>query len=328
MENRVYSRIIGTGSAVPPKVLTNHDLEKIVDTSDQWIVERTGISERHVTDEATAASDLAIEASKKALDMAGITAEEVDLILVATVTPDMFFPSTGCVLHKALTSKPIPAFDLSAACSGYIYGLSIADAYIRSGMARTVLLVGTDTLCKMLDWTDRNSCVLFGDGAGATVLRADSTPGVLKVNISADGTYGDLLQLPGGGSRNPCSQKMLDEGLQYVRIKGREVYKTAVRVMSQSVEEILKELNLTGDDLDLFIPHQANLRIIEAVAAKLNYPMEKTIVNIDRYGNTTAATIPIAIDEVVRDGRMKKGDTMAMVAFGGGFTWGASVLKY
>jgi len=323
-----YTRIIGTGSAVPEKVLTNNDLEKIVDTSDQWIRERTGIGERRITDDATATSDLAIEASKKALESAGISAEELDLILVGTVTPDMAFPSTGCIVQEALTSKPVPAMDISAACSGYIYILSIADAYIRSGMAETILVIGADTLSKFLDWTDRNSCVLFGDGAGATVLRKSSEPGVLKTTLGADGTYGDLLRIPAGGSRMPITQEVIDQGLHHVDIKGREVFKTAVRVMTQSTQEVMEDCGLTTADIDIFIPHQANMRIMEAVIKRLDVPLEKTLVNVDKYGNTTAATIPLALDEAVRNGTIKEGTLVAMVAFGGGFTWGAAALKF
>lgn len=326
--DKIYARIIGTGSAVPEKVVTNKDLEMTLETSDQWIRERTGIQERRISDEATCSSDLAIQAAKNALDNAGITAEELDLILVGTVTPDMFFPSTGCIVQTTLTDKPIPAFDFSAACSGYIYGLSLANAYITSGMAKTVMLIGVDTLTKFLDWDDRNSCVLFGDGAGATILTADSDPGIYEVDISADGTYGDLLIIPGGGSKNPCSQKMLDEKLQYVRIKGREVFKTAVRVMAQSTEKIVEKAGFKMDDVDVFIPHQANLRIMDAVGKKIGIPAEKTLVNVNKYGNTTAATIPLAMDEAAREGRLKKGDLVAMVAFGGGFTWGAVALRF
>ena len=326
--SEIYARIVGTGSAVPDQVLTNEDLEKLVDTSDQWIRERTGISERRVADESTASSDLAIEAGRKALESAGIKPEELDLILVATVSPDMFFPSTGCLVQRALTREPIAAYDLSAACSGYIYALSAANAYIKSGMATKILVIGVDTLCKFVNWSDRNSCVLFGDGAGATVVVADKTPGVLRVDMASDGTYGELLIIPGGGSRRPCSEEVLKNDLQYIDIQGREVFKTAVRLMTKSVQNLLQECNLTVEDVDVLIPHQANLRIIEAVVKRVKVPIAKTLINVDRFGNTAAATIPIALDEAVRDGRVKRDDLIVMVSFGGGFTWGSAALHF
>lgn len=324
------ARIVGTGSYAPAKVLTNADLEKLVDTSDEWIRSRTGISERRMTTEAEATSDLAYQAALRALAAANADTADLDMILVATVTPDMFFPSTACVLQDRLEARRAAAMDLSAACSGFVYGLAVADGLLRLGTMRTVLLVGAETLTKIVNWRDRNTCVLFGDGAGAVVLRAcEGDRGILSTHLFADGTKGPQLIMPGGGSRHPISQRLLDEGLAAIRMgNGNEVFKVAVRAMEDAALVALKHNSLDLGDVDLLIPHQANLRIINAVGQRLGLCQDKVCVNIQKYGNTSAASIPLALDEAVQAGRVKAGDLLLLCAFGGGLTWGSALIRW
>lgn len=325
----IRSRIIGVGSYVPKKVLTNHDLEKMVDTSNEWILDRTGIRERRIASEDEATSDLAFKASQVALRDAGIKPVDLDFIIVATVTPDMLFPSSACLVQQKLGVGGIFAFDISAACSGFVYALSVADQYIKSGLYRTGLVIGAEVFSRLVDWTDRSTCVLFGDGAGAAVLQADNgARGIISTHLHSDGTLWDLLYVPGGGSRNPPSEGMLQNRLQYIKMRGNETFKVAVNTLSESIREVLKYNGLTSDDIKLFIPHQANLRIIQAVGKKLHIPIERFKVNLDIYGNTSAASIPIALYEAVKDGRVGDGDYILMGAFGGGLTWGAALIKW
>ena len=322
-------RLLGTGSYAPPKVLTNFDLEKMVDTSDEWIRARTGISERRIAEDGVASSDLAFEASKLALEDAGLKPADLDMIMVGTVTPDRLFPSTATTLQQKLGAGKIPAFDLSAACSGFIYGLSLSSGLILTGAASHILVIGVECLSKITDWTDRNTCVLFGDGAGAAVVGpTDEDRGILGIQLASDGSLGDLLEMPAGGSLLPASEETVRQRLHYTRMKGNDVFKNAVRAMS---EVCLKTLEIAGkraSELDLLIPHQANLRIMEATAKRIGVPREKVFVNVDRYGNTSAASVPIGIDEARRSGQLSDGDLLEIVAFGGGFTWGASVIKW
>jgi 3-oxoacyl-[acyl-carrier-protein] synthase-3 len=324
------ARIVGTGSYAPAKVLTNADLEKLVDTSDEWIRSRTGISERRMTTEAEATSDLAYQAALRALAAANADAADLDMILVATVTPDMFFPSTACVLQDRLEARRAAAMDLSAACSGFVYGLAVADGLLRLGTMRTVLLVGAETLTKIVNFRDRNTCVLFGDGAGAVVLRAcEGDRGILSTHLFADGAKGPQLIMPGGGSRHPISQRLLDEGLAAIRMgNGNEVFKVAVRAMEDAALIALKHNSLDLGDVDLLIPHQANLRIINAVGQRLGLCQDKVCINIQKYGNTSAASIPLALDEAVQAGRVKAGDLLLLCAFGGGLTWGSALIRW
>ena len=325
----IRSRIIGLGSYVPEKVLTNYDLEKMVDTSHEWILDRTGISERRIASEEEATSDLAYLASQVAIQDAGIKPEDLDFIIVATVTPDMLFPSSACFVQQKLGVQGIFAFDISAACSGFIYALSVADQYIKSGIYRTGLVVGADAFSKVVDWTDRNTCILFGDGAGAAVLQADSgDSGIISTHLYSDGALWDLLYVPGGGSRNPTSEAMLGNRLQYIKMRGNETFKVAVNTLSEVIKEALKCNGLTPDDIKLFIPHQANLRIIQAISKKLNIPMERFKINLDSYGNTSAASVPIALYETIREGKIEKGDYILLAAFGAGLTWGAALIKW
>ncbi len=322
-------KILGTGKYVPERVLTNEDLEKMVDTNDEWITTRTGIKERRIAAEDQASSDLAYEASLKALDAAGITAEEIDLIIVATITPDMFFPSTACILQDKLGAKKAAAFDLSAACSGFIYGLANAVNFIASGIYKYALVVGSECLSKITDYTDRNTCILFGDGAGAVVLGpGEEGKGFLSFELGADGSGGELLKLKGGGSRHPSSQETIDQKMHYIDMNGREVFKFAVKVMNSAAEEALKKAGLDKSDVDLLVPHQANIRIIQSSLNRLQLSEDKCIINLDKYGNVSAASIPIALAEAVEQNKINDGDVVVLVGFGGGLTWGASVLKW
>ena len=328
-QGRTRARILGTGCYVPEKILTNADLERIVETTDEWITTRTGIKERHVAAPDQASSDLAYEAAVRALDAAGVKATELDLIVVATVTPDTFFPSTGCRIQDRLGAPQAAAFDLSAACSGFVFGLHLLRGMVESGAAKRVLLVGVETLTKITDYTDRGTCVLFGDGAGAVVLGPDSSgQGILSSRIGSAGQYGDMLCMPGGGSRHPATCETVKNRLHYLHMKGNEVFKLAVRGMEEVSRGVMEDAHLTPDDMTLLIPHQANIRMITATADRLGVPMEKVFVNIHKYGNTSSASVPIALDEAVRSGRVKSGDILALVAFGGGLTWGATALRW
>jgi 3-oxoacyl-[acyl-carrier-protein] synthase-3 len=327
-----FSAIVGTGSYVPEKVLTNFDLEKMVDTSDEWIQRRTGIIERRIADENMAASDLGIQASKKAIKDAGIDPLEIDLIIAATITPDMFFPSTACFIQRGIGTKNAGAFDLSATCSGFCYGLAVADGLVKSGIHKTVLVVATDILSKVTDWTDRTTCVLFGDAAGAAIIQpTDEEKGILASYLGADGENGaaniELLSLPAGGSRYPSSHKTVDKRMHYIRMNGQEVFKLGVRIMYEAAKEVLRRAELTIDDVDLFIPHQANIRIMEAVSERLGISSEKVCVNVHKYGNTSATTVIVALDEAIREGRVGPGDIILFSTFGGGLTWGGTVIK-
>ncbi|MCG8464072.1 MAG: ketoacyl-ACP synthase III [Xanthomonadales bacterium] len=324
--SKTYARIIGTGSYLPEKVMTNHELEQIVDTTDAWIQERTGIRERRIAAEGQTTADLAEQAARIALKEAGVAPEEVDLLILGTTTPDIVFPSTACLLQHRLGCGDCAAFDVNAACSGFIYGLSIANQYIQAGTAKTVLVIGAETLSRMLDWNDRSTCVLFGDGAGAVVLRADQTPGILSTHIHANGAYADLLGADVGVSRG-FKENEKNAGLR-VHMRGNEVFKVAVRTLGRIVDETLKANDMTQSQIDWLIPHQANLRIIQATAKKLSMPMERVIVTVDKHGNTSAASVPLALDEAVRGGSVKPGEHLLLEAFGGGFTWGSALVRY
>ena len=320
--------IIGIGSYLPEQVLTNADLEKIVDTTDEWRTQRTGIKERHIADKNQATSDLAIKAAKRAIKKAKISPEEIDAIIVGTVTPDMFFPSTACFVQAGVGASNAAAFDISAACSGFIYGIGIARDFIRSGTYKTVMVIGAETLSKITDRQDRNICVLLGDGAGAVILRkTNSNSEIMSVHLGADGSYHDLLFIPGGGSRNPATHKTVDDRLHYMKMEGNKVFKLAVKSMVDSATKAIQLAGIKCEDIKLFIPHQANIRIIEAVAKQMNVPMEKVFLNIQKYGNTSAATTPIALEEAIYENKVKKGDIVLLVAFGGGLTWAATVIK-
>ncbi|MEK3982455.1 beta-ketoacyl-ACP synthase III [Paenibacillus sp. FSL K6-3166] len=319
--------VIGTGKYVPEKILTNSDLEKIVETNDEWIVSRTGIRERHIAAPHEATSDLAYEAALKALDSAGMKAEDLDLIIIATVTPDSAFPSTACILQDKLGAKGAAAFDLSAACSGFVYSLATAVGFIQNGMYNNALIIGADTLSRITDYTDRNTCVLFGDGAGAVIIgEVPEGRGFQSFDLGAEGSGGNLLKLEAGGSRLPASQQTVEDKKHFIYMNGREVFKFAVRVMGSATERVLTKAGLGKEDIDLFVPHQANIRIIQSAMQRLDLPPEKCVINVDKYANTSAASIPLALVEAAEEGRMKEGDTVLMVGFGGGLTWGASVL--
>jgi 3-oxoacyl-[acyl-carrier-protein] synthase-3 len=328
MNRKLGVKILGTGSYFPNKVLTNIDLEKIVDTSDEWISTRTGIKERRLSEKNESTSDLAYRASIEALKVASVLPNQIDLILVATITPDMFFPSTACFLQKKLNITSIPAFDLSAACSGFIYGITMAKAFIESGLYRTVLLVGAEELSKITDWTDRNTCVLFGDGAGAMVLSASSEDDdVLSTFLGADGLYSDLLFMPAGGTVNPATLDTVNEKLHTIKMQGKDVFKAAVPKMARAAERAIELSGKKLEDINLFIPHQANMRIIKAVAKKIGISMDRVFVNIHKTGNISSATTITALDEAIKIGKLQKGDLVELVAFGGGFTWGATVIR-
>ena len=319
----MYSKIIGTGSYLPAKVLTNFDLEKLVETSHDWIVSRSGIHERHVAAEDELTSDLALQASLRAIEAAGISANEIDLVIVATTTPDQVFPSTACILQDKLGIKNRgPAFDMQAVCGGFVYALNTADLYIRGGQAKTALVAGAEVLSRILDWNDRTTCVLFGDGAGAVVLRASDTPGIVASKLHADGSHRGMLKAD-GSLRNGEVQ-----GEPFIKMDGQAVFKFAVKVLSEVVEEVLEENHLSGSDISWLVPHQANIRIMEATAKKLGLSMDKVIVTVATHGNTSAASIPLALDTAVRDGRIKAGQNILLEAVGGGFTWGAVLIRW
>ncbi len=323
------SKITGTGSYVPEKVLDNSDLEKKVDTSDEWITERTGIRQRRIARDRQTNSDLCLEASRQALHAAGVKPREIDLIIVATMSGDMPMPSTASILQRKLGAPNAGAFDLNAACSGFLYGLSVADKFIRTGASRKLLLVGAELNSRFLDWKDRTTCVLFGDGAGAVVLEPTrGRSGILSTHLYSDGTLWDFICLPGGGSENPPSLKTVREGMHFIKMKGNETFKVAVRTLEKLVLSTLKANNVEPSELAMLIPHQANLRIISATARRLRLPMDRVAVNLDRYGNTSSASIPIALDEVARAGRLKKGDYVLLEAFGAGLTWASALIKW
>ena len=332
-EGIATSYIAGTGSFVPPRILSNQDLERMVETSDEWITTRTGIKERRIAEPGLAASDLAFEAASKALASAEMTADELDLIIVGTVTPDRLFPSCACSLQARLQANNAAAFDISAACSGFIYALDVARSMIAAGTAGkrgNVLVVGVEVLSRIVDYTDRSTCVLFGDAAGAVILKPSSDPrrGILSIAIGSDGASGDLLCMPAGGSRLPASHETIEKHLHVLKMTGNEVFKIAIRGMEGIAREALDLAGVSIDELALLIPHQANLRMIDATARRLEIPQEKVLVNIQRYGNTSSASIPLGLDEAVRAGRVKRGDPIIMVAFGGGLTWGAAVVRW
>lgn len=333
MSSPCVSSIIGTGSYMPEKILTNDDLSKIVDTSDEWITTRTGIKERRIAAENQATSDLATKAAERAMDSAGVKPEEIDLIVVATVTPDMPFPSTACFVQKNIGASNAVCFDVSAACSGFLYALQIARNFLNAGTRSTALVIGAEKLSTLVNWTDRNTCVLFGDGAGAVVIRAvdsdTAAPGrVLSTVMGSDGNLVNLLRVPGGGSACPITAANIDSRLNTIHMEGKETFKHAVTRMCQASEKALEMAGLTKEDISLVIPHQANARIITAIADRLDLPHEKAFMNVDKYGNTSAATIPVALDEANRQGRLKPGDIVLLVAFGGGFTWASSVIRW
>jgi len=320
-----YSRITGTGSFLPEKVLSNHDLEKMVETSDQWIKERTGISKRHIAAEGETTCDLAEAAARNALEAAGVTAADIDLVIVATTTADKVFPSTACLIQKRLGIHGSAAFDVQAVCSGFIYAITVADKFIRTGSAKKALVIGAETLSRITNWEDRGTCVLFGDGAGAVVLEASDEPGILSTHLHADGRHDELLHVPAGISTN---YELVKQGKAYMEMQGNEVFKMAVRTLGRIVDETLAANNMDKSDIDWLVPHQANIRIINATAKKLNMPMDKVVVTVDEHGNTSAASVPLALDVAVRDGRIKTNDTVLLEAFGGGFTWGSVLLKF
>ena len=318
----MYSRIAGCGSYLPEKILTNHDLEAMVDTSDEWIFKRTGIRQRHIAAENENASELAFQASKKAMHAAHVAPSDIDLIIVATSTPDMIFPSTACILQAKLGIKNCPAFDMQAVCSGFVYALATADLFVRSGKSRCALVVGTEIYSRILDWTDRGTCVLFGDGAGAVIVKTSKTQGIISTHLHADGSYHKDLAVPGSISGGKVT------GNPHVVMEGNTVFKFAVKVMSEMVDEALTANNLKKSDVSWLIPHQANIRIIQAAAKKLGLGMDRVVVTVDRHANTSAASIPLALDDAVQDGRIKKGELILMEAVGGGFTWGSVLLRW
>ena len=320
----MYSRIMATGSYLPDNILTNADLEKLVDTTDQWITERTGIKQRHIALEDQTTCDLAENAARNAIEAANIEPQSIDLIIVATTTPDRVFPSTACLLQQRLDIHGCPAFDVQAVCTGFIYALDIADKYIKTGAAKRALVVGAETLSRIVDWTDRSTCVIFSDGAGAVILEASEEPGILSSHIHADGSFVELLTTNGGVSEiNP-------DGLDAVHIemKGNEVFKVAVNTLGRIVDETLEKNNMQKSDIDWLVPHQANIRIINATARKLKMSTDHVVITVQNHGNTSAASVPLALDTAVRDGRIKRGEILLLEAFGGGFTWGSALVKY
>jgi 3-oxoacyl-[acyl-carrier-protein] synthase-3 len=316
----IYSKIIGTGSYLPEKILSNRDLEKMFETTDEWITTRTGIKERHIVSAHQYTSDLAVEASKKAIEVSGINPNKIDLIILATTTPDKIFPSTACIVQTKLGLSLCPAFDIQAVCSGFIYALSVADNFIKTGSAKCVLVIGAETMSRITDYSDRSNAILWGDGAGAVILEASDQPGILSTHIHADGAYEKLLQVPSGVSHQ--------RGKATIEMQGNQVFKIAVNTLDSIVDETLEINELEKSDIDWLVPHQANIRILEATAKKLNMSMDRVIVTIDRHGNTSAASIPLALDTAIREDKIKRGETLLMEAFGGGFTWGSALIKY
>jgi len=322
----MFSRIAGTGSYLPEKIVTNHDLAKIVETSHEWIVERTGIEKRHLAADDETTCDLAEKAARLAMEMAGKTAEDIDLIIVATTTPDLIFPSTACLLQSRLgVTNGGAAFDVQAVCTGFVYALGIADKFIQSGSHKCALVIGAETLSRIVDWNDRNTCVLFGDGAGAVILEASEEAGILSTHLHADGDYADLLKVNAGISKN---SDILKSGGAFVEMRGNEVFRVAVKTLGRIVDETLAHNKLQKSDIDWLVPHQANIRIIAATAKKLKMSMDNVVVTVNEHGNTSAASIPLALDTAVRDGRIKRGETLLLEGFGGGFTWGSALIKF
>ena len=316
----IYSKIIGTGGYLPEKILNNRDLEKMFETTDEWITTRTGIKERHIVSAHQYTSDLAVEASKKAIEVSGINPNKIDLIIVATTTPDKIFPSTACIVQTKLGLSLCPAFDIQAVCSGFVYALSVADNFIKTGSAKCVLVIGADTMSRITDYSDRSNAILWGDGGGAVLLEASDQPGILSTHIHADGAYEKLLQVPSGVSHQ--------KGKATIEMQGNQVFKIAVNTLDSIVDETLEINELEKSDIDWLVPHQANIRILEATAKKLNMSMDRVIVTIDRHGNTSAASIPLALDTAIREDKIKRGEILLMEAFGGGFTWGSALIKY
>jgi 3-oxoacyl-[acyl-carrier-protein] synthase-3 len=316
----IYSKIIGTGSYLPEKILNNRDLEKMFETTDEWITTRTGIKERHIVSAHQYTSDLAVEAAKKAIEASGINANKIDLIIVATTTPDKIFPSTACIVQTKLGLSLCPAFDIQAVCSGFVYSLSVADNFIKTGAAKCVLVIGAETMSRITDYSDRSNAILWGDGAGAIILESSDQPGILSTHIHADGSYEKLLHVPSGVSHQ--------KGKATIEMQGNQVFKIAVNTLDSIVDETLEMNHLEKSDIDWLVPHQANIRILEATAKKLNMSMDRVIVTIDRHGNTSAASIPLALDTAIREHKIKRGETLLMEAFGGGFTWGSALIKY
>lgn len=321
--------IVGTGYYVPEKILTNFDLENMVETNNEWIVERTGISERRIADENVPTSEIAIHAAENALKNAGVSPEEIDLIIFATLTPDTVIPSAACIIQNKLKAVNAAAFDLSAACSGFVYGISVGSQFIKSGMYKKVLVVAAETLSKLVNWEDRNTCILFGDGAGAAVLsQVEDGYGILGIELGADGSGGDFLNVPASGSLHPATTKTIEDKLHYIHMNGSEVFKFAIKIMGEAALKSLDVAGLKPEDIDCLIPHQANIRIIKSAAKRLSLPMDKVVVNVDKYGNTSAASIPIALSEAVESSRIKKGDVVVLVGFGAGLTWASCVMKW
>jgi 3-oxoacyl-[acyl-carrier-protein] synthase III len=320
----MYSRIIGTGSYLPEKILTNFDLEKMVDTSDEWIRSRTGIEERHIAGDDEATSDLAYRAALAAIESAGLVAGDIDFVLVGTTTPDLIFPNVACLLQEKLGIRGCPAFSLEAACSGFIYSLIVADQFVRSGQAKRALVIGAETMSRIIDWTDRETCVLFGDGAGAVILEGSDEPGIIYNTFGADGRYRELLYASSG----VATRHREEFEVAALRMKGNEVFKVAVKKLESLVDQVIEKNNLEQGQIDWLIPHQANIRIIASMAKRLELPMERVVLTVRTHGNTSAASVPMALDTAIRDGRIKRGDLLLLEAFGGGFTWGASLIRY
>jgi len=321
----IYSKITGTGSYLPEQILTNADLEEMVDTSDDWIRSRTGIEKRHVARNDETTCDLAEKASRAAMEAAKKNKDDIDLIIVATTTPDLIFPSTACLLQQRLGIRGCPAFDIQAVCTGFVYALHVADLFIKTGNSKCALIVGSETMTRIVDWKDRNTCVLFGDGAGAVILEESKRPGILSTHIHADGAYQELLSVPAGISSD---YNLVKSDKAFIKMQGNEVFKVAVNTLGSIVDETLRSNSMSSNEIDWLVPHQANTRIISAMAKKLDMPMDRVVVTVDKHGNTSAASIPLALDVAIQDGRIKENDTLLLPAFGGGFTWGSVLLKY
>ena len=327
----IYASMRSIGAYVPPQILRNEDFEKMVDTTDEWIVKRTGIKERHIADKNVATSDLAVEAARDAIARAGLEHDDIDLVLCATVTPDYFnMPSTACIISDKLGIRNVQAFDISAACSGFVYGLSIAKAFVESGMRRHILLIGAEKFSSIVDYSDRGTCILFGDGAGAAIISATEDPDerIIDVHASADGSYADFLITPSPGSVHPASCEVIEQGLQYVKMKGNETFKLAVKTLTKDVKEILEKNGISSEEIDHFVPHQANYRIIKAVGDALKMREDQTVLTVQKYGNTSAASIPMAINDIYEEGRLRYGDLMLLDTFGGGLTWASALLPF